>query len=367
MFDLFGSDSDFIEEYENILAEKLLLSRVMDINEEIKNIELLKLRFGESKMIRSTVMLRDVDDSHRFNLNFKTDLQAARGYSSYMGLSPLNSNLLFVSSGYWPINTGVTHFEYPEGFKKIFEEIHDQFKKHKHIMQLDHHNNLGTVQLDLKFKNGEKFCFKCEPIQAIIISQFDKHNNPTGNPISLDSLATRLKAQQNYIKSKLYFWLKKGVVVECKKQNTVGVSLTQSSSLNFSQNTFLKMDTITEDSVLYQLVEEYKPSEAAEETEMEEEIENELFSRDKISSRDMIYNLKKYEPKITAILSLNGPKKIQKMKCLLETVYKPEGFNLIRINELTEILNELVKRRKITVQNEVYSLCSSVRPDSNHP
>lgn len=63
LFDLFGSDADFIEEYENILAEKFLLSRVTDINEEIKNIELLKLRFGENKMLRSTVIMRDVNDS----------------------------------------------------------------------------------------------------------------------------------------------------------------------------------------------------------------------------------------------------------------------------------------------------------------
>ena len=77
-----------------------------------------------------------------------------------------------------------------------------------------------------------------------------------------------------------------------------------------------------------------------------------------VSSRDMIYNLKKYEPKILAILRLNGPKKIQKLKCLIDTVYKPEGSNLISINEIVEILNTMVKQRKIAVQNEVYSLCT---------
>lgn len=364
LFDLFGSDSDFIEEYENILAEKLLLSRVQDINEEIKNIELLKLRFGESKMIRSTVMLRDIDDSHRFNTNFKEDLRASKKFSGHLGLTPLNSNLLFVSSGYWPINTGVTHFEYPEGFLQIYNEIHEQFKKHKHIMILEHHNNLGSVQLELKFNNGAKHTFRCEPIQAIIVSFFDKKQNPSGNPISLDTLAKKAKAQQNYIKSKLYYWLKKGVIVEDKKGGPSSFPANQTSSMNFSQTTFIRMDTIQEDSIMYRLVEDYSPNETAEE-EVAEEIENELFSRDKISSRDMIYNLKKYEPKITAILSLNGPKKIQKMKCLLETVYKPEGHNLISLNELTEILNELVKRRKITVQNEVYSLCSSLKFNSS--
>jgi len=41
LFQMFGLDADFIEEYENMLADKLLLSRVVDINEDFKKIELL--------------------------------------------------------------------------------------------------------------------------------------------------------------------------------------------------------------------------------------------------------------------------------------------------------------------------------------
>lgn len=178
LFDLFGSDADFIEEYENILAEKFLLSRVTDINEEIKNIELLKLRFGETKMLRSTVIMRDVNDSHRFNHNYQEDLKASRQPQNQAAFSPTHSRLLFVSSGFWPVNSEVSHFEYPEAFGKVFEQVHAQFKKHKHIMSLKHHNNLGSVELELTFRNGQKGKFRCEPVQAAIISLFDKTNNP---------------------------------------------------------------------------------------------------------------------------------------------------------------------------------------------
>lgn len=360
LFELFGSDSDFIEEYENILAEKLLLSRVLDINEEIKNIELLKLRFGESKLLRSTVILRDVDDSQRFNTNYKTDLQRSKRYSTYAGLSPLSSNLLFVSSGYWPINSGVTFFEYPEPFKKIFDEIHEQFKRQKQIMLLEHHNNLGTVELELKFKNGEKHGFTCEPIQAIIITQFDKNNNPSGGGITLEELAEKLQAHQNYIRSKIFYWIKKGVIEEQKRNTNVSSSLQQSKSLNFGPKGFGRLDTIQDDSVVYELVEEYTPNDNVDENALIEEIDHEQIGRDKISSRDVLANLKKFEPKIISILSLNGPKTINKLKCLLDTVYRPDDNSQILMNDLTEILNALVKRRKITVQNEIYSLCSHV-------
>jgi len=39
-----------------------------------------------------------------------------------------------------------------------------------------------------------------------------------------------------------------------------------------------------------------------EDVEEEDDFENEQISRDMVSSREMIYNLKKYEPKILSIL-----------------------------------------------------------------
>ena len=218
LFDLFGSDADFIEEYENILAEKFLLSRVTDINEEIKNIELLKLRFGETKMLRSTVIMRDVNDSHRFNHNYQEDLKASRQPQNQAAFSPTHSRLLFVSSGFWPVNSEVSHFEYPEAFGKVFEQVHAQFKKHKHIMSLKHHNNLGSVELELTFRNGQKGKFRCEPVQAAIISLFDKTNNPQQASLSVDFIAERLQAHANYIKTKIFYWIKRGVLQELNKK-----------------------------------------------------------------------------------------------------------------------------------------------------
>lgn len=356
MFDLYGSDADFIEEYENILAEKLLLSRCEDINEEIKNIELLKLRFGENKMIRSTVILRDVDDSHRFNVGYKDDLKRSRKYSDINGLTPLNSTMLFVSSGYWPINSDVTHFEYPPAFMRVFDEIHDQFKNKKHIMLLQHHNNLGAVELELSFKNGQNHKFRCEPVQAIIITMFDQSNYPAGGYLSLEMIADRLKAHPNYIRSKMFFWIKKAVIREVKRNVMASSSLNVSKTISMSQP-FGRADTMVDDTVQYELVENYQPVEDAD--DLGEELENELISRDKLTTRDMAHNLKRYESKIISILSINGSKSLAKIKCLLDTVYKIDN-EMINMSELSEVLNAMVKKRKITVLNDIYSLCMHV-------
>lgn len=356
LFDLYGSDADFIEEYENILAEKLLLSRCVDINEEVKNIELLKLRFGENKMIRSTVILRDVNDSQRFNTSYKEDLKVSRRYSDVSGLTPLNSTMLFVSSGYWPINSDVTHFQYPAAFKKVFDEIHEQFRNKKQIMLLQHHNNLGAVELELSFKNGQTHVFRCEPVQAIIVSMFDQSNNPNGGSISLETIADRLEAHPNYIRSKIFYWTKKAVIREVKRSVMASSSLNMSKTLGISQ-AFGRADTMVDDTVQYELVDNYLPVEDAD--DIGEEVENELISRDKLTTRDMAYNLKRYESKIISILSINGSKSLAKIKCLLDTVYKIDN-EMINMSELSEILTAMVKKRKITVLNDIYSLCMHV-------
>ncbi len=43
---LYGSQEAFICEYQNMMAEKLMSARDYNIDEEVRNIELLKMRFG---------------------------------------------------------------------------------------------------------------------------------------------------------------------------------------------------------------------------------------------------------------------------------------------------------------------------------
>lgn len=372
LFEMFGSDADFIEEYENILAEKLLLSRVADINEEIKNIELLKLRFGEQKLIRSAVILRDVDDSHRFNTNARENLKRDRNLPNIDGLTPLNSNMLFTSSGYWPINNGVTHFTYPAPYAAVYTKLHEQFKLHKSFMFLEQHNNLGSVELELSFRSGGKQTFRCEPIQAILISQFGSSRNPSNKPLGLEELSKEINAQKGFVRSKMFYWVKKGVLREVRKNLAASTPIVGSVQLmksgNFPQKfLFSRGDTIVDESTQvgedpsYELVLDYAPHETPD-SEAEfygvnaDELDNEQISRETVSSRDMQANLKKFEPKILAILTVNGPKKLQKLKCLLDTVYKPEGMNMVGMNELTEILTAMVRSRKISLVNDIYTL-----------
>ena len=47
LVNLYGSQEAFIAEYQNMLAEKMMGTKEYNIDEEIKNLELLKMRCGD--------------------------------------------------------------------------------------------------------------------------------------------------------------------------------------------------------------------------------------------------------------------------------------------------------------------------------
>lgn len=68
---IYGSKTVFIDEYRALLADRLLrIPKPGSITREIKCLELLKLRFGESDLQKCEVMLKDVSDSQRLNVRF---------------------------------------------------------------------------------------------------------------------------------------------------------------------------------------------------------------------------------------------------------------------------------------------------------
>jgi len=179
LVNLYGSQEAFINEYQIMLAEKLLGTKEFNIEEEIKNIELLKLRFGENNLQNCNIIVKDVKESKRIDQNLhanfdnnpnKTNLRFINNDS----LSFEKLHTMFASKGYWPINyDSEQKLKLPVGFLNIFEDYSLKFSKIKAMRKLIWHNQLGFVNLSLTFDNGE-FDFKCLPIHAILISYFDE-------------------------------------------------------------------------------------------------------------------------------------------------------------------------------------------------
>ena len=71
LVNIYGSKELFVNEYRTLLSNRLLnLNQsqfTYDTDKEIRNLELLKLRFGEASLHQCEVMLKDIGDSKRIN------------------------------------------------------------------------------------------------------------------------------------------------------------------------------------------------------------------------------------------------------------------------------------------------------------
>lgn len=79
--DIYGSCSLFVTEYRQLLAERLLNQLDFDPEKEIRNLELLKLRFDESLLHKCEVMLKDISDSKRINSHIHNETEYDDGKS----------------------------------------------------------------------------------------------------------------------------------------------------------------------------------------------------------------------------------------------------------------------------------------------
>lgn len=73
--DIYGSKEVFVNEYRSLLADRLLSQLDFNPGREIRNLELLKLRFDETMLHTCQVMLKDITDSKRINSHIQTTIQ----------------------------------------------------------------------------------------------------------------------------------------------------------------------------------------------------------------------------------------------------------------------------------------------------
>lgn len=76
--DIYGTKELFVNEYRTLLAERVLTQLDFTPEKEIKNLELLKLRFGETLLHSCEVMLKDISDSKRINTHIQSAAFANR-------------------------------------------------------------------------------------------------------------------------------------------------------------------------------------------------------------------------------------------------------------------------------------------------
>ncbi|KAH0615642.1 hypothetical protein JD844_005103, partial [Phrynosoma platyrhinos] len=200
---IYGSKDLFISEYRNLLADRLLHQFSYSTEREIRNVELLKLRFGEAQMHYCEVMLKDMADSRRINTNIRDEEQKLPEEER----PPFNLTATILSSEFWP-PLKEEKLELPEEIKEAMEAYSKKYEKLKAMRTLNWKPHLGLVNLEVELAD-RTLALSVSPVHAAIILHFQSKDAWT-----LDELSEVLKVPVTSLRRRMTLWVQQGVLRE---------------------------------------------------------------------------------------------------------------------------------------------------------
>lgn len=198
--DIYGSKELFVIEYRNLLAERLLTNLDFHTEKEIRNLELLKLRFGEALLHSCEVMLKDISDSKRINSHIQSEENNVRG-------NDFDMSALILSSQFWPVFKRET-MELPLLVKEQFEFYTKQYEAYKGNRTLCWTPLNGKVQIELVLED-KILNLNVTPAQATIILHFEKQSE-----WSLEKLSGLMNISPSVLRKRINFWQIQGLLRE---------------------------------------------------------------------------------------------------------------------------------------------------------
>ncbi|KAK1764651.1 hypothetical protein QBC33DRAFT_191942 [Phialemonium atrogriseum] len=228
-----GSRDAFIREFQVIVAERLLTDRAR-FDQEIRVLNLLKKRFGESALQDCDVMVRDILDSRRLNATIRkgrgdVGKQPVAGTPANLRLrgkeeseaaaaAPYHARIL--SRLFWP-NLDREHFLLPAPVAEQQKEYEQGYEHLKSSRKLTWLNQLGQATVELELQD-RTVTTECKTYEATVIYAFqddpqDSSRQPTDAPRpparrSVQDLVDQLQMDDDLVLSALDFWASKGVL-----------------------------------------------------------------------------------------------------------------------------------------------------------
>ena len=217
LINIYGSKELFINEYRNMLAERLLSKVGYDVTREMHTLELLKIRFGEASLHKCEVMLKDVLDSKRINGNVKAPpapgTPAARDTASTNILqdSPLDATI--VSALFWPpFANEAPDFKLPAEMKNMIDAYSKRYHHLKAPRQLMWRPTLGMVEVEVM--RGElELQLSVSTMEAAVLSHFQRKDR-----WGQDELAAEMGINRATLRRKAVVWINQGLLVEEKNE-----------------------------------------------------------------------------------------------------------------------------------------------------
>ncbi|CAH3109944.1 unnamed protein product [Porites lobata] len=204
LVNVYGSKDLFVSEYRTLLADRILSSFNYDTEKELRYLELLKLRFGESHLHFCEIMLKDVADSRRINSHIQAS--AAKNENTKQSDSiPLTAMVL--SAVFWPAFRE-EKLKVAEDVQRAMDEYTRGFEALKVMRTLQWKPHLGLVDLEVELAD-RTLSLSVSPAQATAIMHFQDKDRWT-----LEELSSVMHVPPGLLKRRLGFWISQGVLKE---------------------------------------------------------------------------------------------------------------------------------------------------------
>ncbi|KAH8272907.1 hypothetical protein KR018_008589 [Drosophila ironensis] len=218
--DIYGSKELFMTEYRNLMADRLLAQLDFNSEKEIRNLELLKIRFGESLLHSCEVMLKDVTDSKRINAHIHSDTD--RTESEWPQLKPkarlitvncicldqqFDISSLIVSAQFWP-SFNKESLQLPEELEEEFKKYTKAYESYKGNRTLNWRTVTGRVNISIEI-GDRTLDMVVSPTLAVLIYHFQNKNE-----WSIEDLSTITKVPASALRRRLSFWQNHGLIAE---------------------------------------------------------------------------------------------------------------------------------------------------------
>ncbi|RXW21342.1 hypothetical protein EST38_g4511 [Candolleomyces aberdarensis] len=196
---IYDSKDFFVKELQVLLAQRLLAitdaSDVARVDKERRNIEILKIRFGEAALQVCEVMLRDMADSKRID----SHVQSQRSSIVHPTI---------ISHHFWP-SLESSELALPGQFQDLQESYSHEFTVFKPDKKLKWIPNLGTVHLKIELED-RTLEVEVPPLEAAFIELFSQKD-----VWSLDELISAVgNVDRSSAVKALSTWANKGVIKE---------------------------------------------------------------------------------------------------------------------------------------------------------
>lgn len=213
LVNIYETKDRFVEEYQKLLSQRIL-SKYDDCNldMELRNLELLTMRFSDCELHRCEVMLKDVNSSKRINKRILSGELRNHKLDEFRDI-----DVLVVSSPFWPekfspmatTSDNPAKVPLPPEIEAAVKTYTQAFEALQASRTLHWRYHLGYVNMDVKI-NGKTQNFVVSPLHVSLLYLFKEKKS-----WKLSELMLKTSLPATTLRSRLTLWQRNGIIKDC--------------------------------------------------------------------------------------------------------------------------------------------------------